>query len=76
MMSTPRYGQYPKWGKSTFYPDLNNVHSTLNPLSGIVTHYIQIQTISQVQQINSMIDPDTVSSSLLQKFKVAVLRYN
>ena len=55
MLSTPRYGQYP---------------DTVNPLSGRFTHYIQMLTMSTVQQIHSLIDPDTVSNSLQQRFTV------
>ena len=73
MPSTVRYGQYPKQSKSTLWqihtlhPDVNNVHSTANPLCGILTHYIQIQIIFKIQQMHSLVHPYTVSSSLKKK---------
>ena len=44
--------------------DVDSVQNTANPLSGRTTHYVQIQMISEVQQIYSLVDPDTVSSLL------------
>ena len=45
-----------------------NVQNTANPLFGRNAHYIQIQTKSEVQQILSLVNSDTVSSSLQQDF--------
>ena len=56
------------WNRA-LYPDVNDICSTGNPLSGILTHCIQIYRASIVQQIY----PDTVSSSLQQEFITQVV---
>ena len=48
---------------------MDNIQIIANPLSGKTAHYVQIQTISEVQQIHSLlVDPHIVSRCMYKQY--------